>query len=350
MKILIVKISSLGDILQSFPVVEYLRKRFPIGLTIDWAVEEEYLEMIEAHPMVDRAIQFPTRKWRKSLWKRSTWRSISHAVELLRSTQYDLLFDIQGNMKSALLSWIARADVKVGFGRKSVVEHLNIYATDQHIEVAPDLNVWSRNLSLVQTFFKDSAPFVAKGIYLRCTDKEKIRLEQLLENSSRPRYMVASFSRWPNKQLAISSLAELIKRIAIEKNPFFYFIWNSAAEKKIADWLHSMESSSLSVGALSVPLWQALMKEMDLLLAVDSSALALSAISSTPSVSFFGPTSAQIYNPPGAHHRAWQGSCPYRIKFSMRCPFLRSCPTGNCLKTASVETLANFYFSQENNI
>ena len=124
--------------------------------------------------------------------------------------------------------------------------------------------------------------------------------------------MVACGSRWPNKKLAEKTLEELMQKIATQENPYFYFIGGSPAEKIIADHLHSLfPERSKSLGGLSFSLWQALMREMDLVIAVDSAALALCGMTKTPSLSFFGPSLSAVYKPLGDHHVAWQGACPY---------------------------------------
>jgi heptosyltransferase-1 len=151
--------------------------------------------------------------------------------------------------------------------------------------------------------------------------------------------MVACGSRWSNKKLDEKTLEELIEKIACGENAYFYFIGGSPAEKSNADHLHQLFPKSQSVGGLSFALWQALMRKMDLVIAVDSAALALCGMTKTPSLSFFGPSLASVYKPLGDHHVAWQGSCPYGQKFLARCPLLRTCKTGACLKSASSDEL-----------
>jgi heptosyltransferase I len=86
---------------------------------------------------------------------------------------------------------------------------------------------------------------------------------------------------------------------------------------------------------------------MDRVIAVDSAALALCGTTSTPSFSFFGPTQASIYKPLGVQHHHFQGTCPYAMSFSARCPRLRSCKTGACLKQASSLELIQSYVSSQ---
>ena len=103
---------------------------------------------------------------------------------------------------------------------------------------------------------------------------------------------------------------------------------------------------SVVVDRLPLPTWQNLMDEVDLVIAVDSSALHLCGTTSTPSFSIFGPTSQRVFKPMGERHFAVQGSCPYGRTFEKQCPVLRSCPTGACIKELTVEELFEAFQSQ----
>lgn len=337
MNFVIVKTSSIGDVIQTFPVLEYLKNRFP-DASIDWVIEKEYLSLVQAHPLVRRAIPFSSRTWRKALLPLSTWREMKAFSQLLREENYDVLFDLQGNTKSGLITGLAKAQEKVGLGRKSVAEFPNLLATTRRIDVDPSLQVQQRYLQVVQQYYSDEATFIPQGVDLKLQPEEERKLEAL-KVPYRPKIMLACGSRWPNKKLAEKTLEELLQKITQKENPYFYFIGGSPAEKKVADHLHTLFPNSQAASGLSFALWQALMREMDLVIAVDSAALALCGMTQTPSLSFFGPSLAAVYKPLGDHHVAWQGSCPYGQNFTTRCPLLRSCKTGACLKSATSDQL-----------
>jgi heptosyltransferase I len=342
MNFLIVKTSSIGDVIQTFPILEYIKKRYPSAV-IDWVIENEYLPLVQSHPSVRKAIPFHSRTWRKALFPLATWREIKQFSQRLRQEKYDILFDLQGNTKSALITTLAAAKEKVGLGWKSVREFPNFFATHKHIDIDESLQIQQRYLQIVQKFFGDADPFTPQGVALKLTPEEENRLASLLALGA-PRVMVACGSRWTNKQLSEKTLSEFLQKMAAEENPYFYLIWGSPEEKETADRLQELfPGRSRSFGKLSFPLWQALMRGMDLVIAVDSAALALCGTTQTPSLSFFGPSVAAVYKPLGDHHKAWQGSCPYGQKFESRCPLLRSCKTGACLKSISSEQLIEIY-------
>jgi len=101
-RILLVKTSSMGDVVHNFPVVSDLSVRFP-DAEIDWLVEEPFVPLIGLHAQVRDAIPVAVRRWRKSLLTRATWQEIRRLRDRLHARAYDVVIDTQGLLKSALL-------------------------------------------------------------------------------------------------------------------------------------------------------------------------------------------------------------------------------------------------------
>ena len=110
MQILIVKTTSLGDIIQSLPVVTFLQQKFPQA-KIDWVVEKPFKELLEAHPGIHRVIPVEVRKWKKNFFKHRL--ELKESLKILRQENYDLLIDLQGNVKSGIITKLAYAKEKV---------------------------------------------------------------------------------------------------------------------------------------------------------------------------------------------------------------------------------------------
>lgn len=112
-KVLLVKLSSLGDVLHNLPLVWDLRARLP-DAHIDWVVEEAYVHLLE--PLlsrdgfrgIDRIIPFGLRRWKKHLLKRSTWQEFFSFKQDLQAVRYDLVIETQGLLKSALVCALAK--------------------------------------------------------------------------------------------------------------------------------------------------------------------------------------------------------------------------------------------------
>lgn len=128
-KILLVKLSSLGDVLHNLPIVWDLRKRLP-NAQIDWIVEEGYVHLLEPLKTtttfrgIDRIIPVAFRRWRKNLFSIRTWREFFAMRELLQATTYDVVLETQGLLKSALVCALAnKSDQAIVSGLGNATEH-----------------------------------------------------------------------------------------------------------------------------------------------------------------------------------------------------------------------------------
>lgn len=328
-RFLIIKTSSLGDIIQSWGVLDWIRKVHPQA-EIHWVVEERCAALVQSHPLIGRAIVFDFRK-------RGFWRGLFDCIKVLRREKYDAVFDLQGNCKSGLLALLSRGNVKVGWGRRSVREWPNLLATRVRFEADPGANIRAQYLSLFQNYFDHRADVSESGVVLQISEKEERQLQALLRGSGR--FMVCPGSRWANKQLNPEALREFIQKIESRWHPDWVFVFGSDREKKAGLALTEGLERCQVLGPMRLPLWQNLMRHMDLVIAMDSAALHLAGSAGAPTFSVFGPTLASIYKPPGDLHYAMQGGCPYDVSFKKVCPQLRTCKTGACMHQISGKTL-----------
>jgi heptosyltransferase I len=110
-RLLIVKLSSIGDVVQALPVASALRRRYP-AMRISWAVEDWTAPLVQGHPAVDRLLVFPAMRWTAA---GAGWTAaFARAVRELREEEYDVVLDLQGLFKSALIALISRAPVRLG--------------------------------------------------------------------------------------------------------------------------------------------------------------------------------------------------------------------------------------------
>ena len=101
-RILIVKVTSLGDVVQTLPVVADLHRAFP-GVTVDWAVDESCSEVVRWHPGVSNVLCAPLRRFKK-LRNRGDLKAITASIGALRAHRYDAVIDLHGVYKSAIIS------------------------------------------------------------------------------------------------------------------------------------------------------------------------------------------------------------------------------------------------------
>ena len=141
-RILIVKTSSMGDVIHALPVVTDIVRALPAA-HIDWVVEEGFADLPRLHPAVADVIPVAVRRWRRSLLQAGTWQEIGAARDRLRAARYDLVIDLQGLVKSA---WVARwAGAPVaGFDRTCAREPLAAMAYQHRFRVDPDRHAIER--------------------------------------------------------------------------------------------------------------------------------------------------------------------------------------------------------------
>ena len=151
MRILLVKTSSLGDVIHNLPVAADLARHFPQA-TIDWCVEEAFADIPRLSPVVSCITPVAIRRWRKSLFAADTWREVSETRRLLRSEPYDAVLDTQGLVKSAL---VARQAIgrHLGYAADSAREPAAARFYDQHFSVPRSLHAVVRNRLLAGAAF-----------------------------------------------------------------------------------------------------------------------------------------------------------------------------------------------------
>lgn len=147
MRILIVKTSSLGDVIHNLPVISDIRRHFPQA-QIDWCVEESFSAIPRLHPGVGRVIPVAVRRWRKKLLQAATWREMAKFRRQLASETYDAIIDTQGLLKSALIASRAKGP-RLGYAADAAREPAAARWYNRHFHVSRDLHAVIRNRRLV---------------------------------------------------------------------------------------------------------------------------------------------------------------------------------------------------------
>lgn len=325
-RILIVKLSSLGDIVQSFGALEAIRARLP-NAKIDWVVAASFQELIKAHPLIDEAIVIDP----------SSWRSLLRSIHTLRKKKYHLLFDLQGNSKSAFFTFLACAKEKVGFSWKTAREWPNVLATNLRFTIEKNQNIVSFYQELISSYFQDEKKIVSQGVELKVEEKEKKRIETLFLHEKRKKILICLGSRWKSKKAPFATWQSLLKKILMkDPDSCFYFAWGTLEEKEECKALCDFfPKNSILLEKYSLPGLQYLMTKVDLMIGVDSIALHLCATTKTPTLALFGPTHPKVFAPLGKKHQFLLGRCPYGMVFDKQCPKLRGCLKPRCLEQDS---------------
>ncbi len=199
MKVLLVKTSSMGDVIHTLPAVSDAAAALP-GIRFDWVVEEGMAAIPGWHPAVDRVIPIALRRWRRSplaAWRRGEWREYRHA---LTARQYDAVIDAQGLLKSAILSALPARGPRHGYDRESAREPLAARFYQHRIRVPKDMHAVERSRHLLARALGYCVP-EAMGDY---------RLRERFAATIRPRSLVfIHATTWPDKHWPESYWSEL---------------------------------------------------------------------------------------------------------------------------------------------
>lgn len=145
--ILLVKTSSLGDVIHNLPVVSDLRRIWP-EVAIDWVVEEGFASLPRLHPGVRNVIPVAVRRWRRQLGRGATWAEMRAFRRSLQSVYYDLIIDTQGLVKSGLITWLAQG-LRCGYSAEVARERLAAWAYECSYLIPPNAHAVERNRWLV---------------------------------------------------------------------------------------------------------------------------------------------------------------------------------------------------------
>ena len=146
-RVLLIKTSSLGDVVHNLPVVADIHAHVP-ETRIEWLVEESFSDIPRLHPNVSRVIPVALRRWRSRLWLPAAWREMSALKRSLAGEDYDLVIDTQGLIKSAVLARLARG-MRCGQDAASAREPLAARFYDRTFPVARGQHAVVRNRELV---------------------------------------------------------------------------------------------------------------------------------------------------------------------------------------------------------
>ncbi len=165
MRILVVKTSSMGDVVHAMPMVTDIRRQLP-GCEIDWLVEAPFAAIPQMHPGLRRVLPMAWRQWRENLFSAATWRAMRELRHTLREAKYDLVLDLQGLVKSAL--WARQAGAPVlGYDRTSIREPLACWAYRRTATVSWELQAVLRCRMLAAAHLGYALPKTAPDFGLR---------------------------------------------------------------------------------------------------------------------------------------------------------------------------------------
>ncbi len=311
MRILIIKTSSLGDVVHALPVIDYLRQ-VSSGIEIDWVVEESFLSVIEHNPGIAQLHVIKTKKWRKAPFAAETRHDLKELRRSLRERSYDLVFDIQGNLKSGVIAWLTGAEKRIGFSKEVLQEKVNAFFTTRQIPFrAIDKNVTDRYLRVISVLFgRDYREMDLTGDIISSQEDETAADRYLAALPDGLVFMFQVGTTWNTKLWYPEGWIKLANKI-VERYPRSTILvnWGSPDEKALAEQIATEVGDSVRLLPwLRIRELIPIIKRVDLVIGGDTGPVYLAAAVGTPTVSYYRATSSATYAPGGKQHRSVQAA------------------------------------------
>ena len=329
MKALLIKMSSLGDVVHALPALSAAQQN---GVRFDWVVEEAYRPIIEGHAAVDRVVPIAWRRWRRVPWRFHDEMRAFHKA--LTAVRYDLVLDAQGLVKSAVVALLARGREKVGFARGDVREVAAAWAYGRGVSVSRQQHAIDRQRQLFAGAFgyANEVPLVddfglragetaavadcgdavqardadaalagvgrGQSVGLTATPQPAVGLGQgWAENQC----VFLHGSTWPSKLWPEAMWIDLVRRAtAAGLEPLLP--WGNESERSRARHI-AEQGGGRVLDALELDGWIALLRCARLVIGVDSGLTHLAAALGAPTLALHGATSAALTGCRGARAR-----------------------------------------------
>ena len=337
-RILIIKPSSLGDVIHGLPILRGLRERFP-NATIDWMIASGLRPLLEGHPDIDELVSFDRKRYaRVGRSFSATWDFIRFLRDL-RARRYDLVIDLQGLLRSGFMARVSGAPVRIG--PAEVREGAGLFYTHRARFLAGDAHAIDRNLSVGSLLGFDTRK-ISHRIPIRADERDamtaRLHGDGLTANSIM--VVVAPGARWETKRWTPDRFAQLIDFLQ-EHAGVRCVLLGGPEDNDLCRGIASQCRQPLLnlAGQTSVREFAAAVSLADLVVCHDSSAAHLAVAFDRPLVCITGPTDPKRTGP---YRRL-----PDVVQLELDCSpcFFRrlsQCPHEHrCMRDLNVESVLN---------
>lgn len=276
MRVLLVKMSSLGDVVHALPAVTDAAAR---GVRFDWVVEEAFAAIPGWHPAVDAVLPIAWRRWRRRL--RAERRPLAAFVSALRAREYDLILDAQGLLKSAAVTALGRAPRRAGFAFTSAREPAAAFAYGRRVPVPTGGHAVDRLRDL----------FAAALGYPAPTSPPEFGLRLEPEDRSARRCVLLHGTTWPSKHWPEGMWQALAGELAADGWQL-ELPWGSDEERRRAERISAAAPGAAVLDALPLAALGSRIAGAGLVVGVDSGLAHLAGALGVPTVVVYGSTSA----------------------------------------------------------
>lgn len=284
MHVLIVKLSSLGDVIHTLPALTDAELAIP-GIKFDWVTEEAFTEIPAWHATVNKVIPVALRRWKKNIFKTLFGNEYKAFKKELKNTQYDLVIDAQGLFKSGFISSLARGKV-VGLAKNSAREKLATWFYDQSYDVSWQQHAVERTRKLFAQAlgYNIENKNADYGLSLKLFNLNK-------ETGTRSLYFLHG-TTWETKLWPEKYWIEL-GEIAVRNSYSINLLWGNEEEQLRAKRIADSIPGAKVMGRLTLTEIASKLLQTDTVIAVDTGLAHLSAALDRPTIALYGASDPQ---------------------------------------------------------
>jgi len=321
MRILLIKLSAIGDVVQALPVLAALRRLYPRAF-LGWVVGEAAAGLLVGHPLLDQVLVFPRRRLIELAVRPGRWPQLfvegSRFFDALRAESYDVVIDLQGLLKSGVITGASRGRIKLGFagGR----ELSSLFLTERLPPYDPDEHAVSRYLRLAAHLGADVR---GPEFPIAAGPRERAELSSLLGAAGvgdRPLACINPGTAWESKRWTARGFAAVADHCR-ERWGMLPVVVGGPADRRLAGDIAAAARSQLldftgrtGLGALAL-----LYRQAGVVVSVDTGPMHLAAAAGAKVVALFGPTAPWRTGPFGAGHIVVRSELSCSPCFRRRC-------------------------------
>jgi heptosyltransferase-1 len=296
MRVLIIKTSSLGDIVHTFPALTDATRAIK-GIQFDWVVEEGFVQMPAWHPAVDQVIPNAIRRWRKALWRTWLLGDWKRFVQRLQAREYDVVIDAQGLIKSALVTRKALGP-KHGLDKQSAREPLATRFYDHAYRIDRQQHAIQRTRQLFSQALGYSIDELPFQYGLSIAPDESVDKNTII---------FLHGTTWSSKRWPMSFWSSLAKQV-VDAGYQVLLPAGNDDEKSFAETLASEADSIKVLAGKSLSEIAAVIKAVSGVVSVDTGLAHLAAALEVPTVALYGATNAELTGVIGEQQVSLQAS------------------------------------------
>jgi lipopolysaccharide heptosyltransferase I len=310
-KIAIVKLSSLGDVIHALPVACALRRAYPAA-HLSWIVEAREHAILRDHPDLDVVLPVDTRLWRRLIRRpagaRQVWQKVCRLERRIRASRFDVTIDVQGLIKSGLLTAYTGAPLRIGFSPGWCWEWPNSLFTNRHVTPPPAAR------HVVEQYLSLLAPLgVSAGtpeFHIPLRPAAEARMEEFLGEQGVKRHDVLvglnpGASR-ENKRWPVSHMRALAERLGTEPGVRLLLLWGPDEIHMARQIRDGLSTRAILAPPTDLDELASLLRRCALVVANDTGPLHLAAALGAPCLGLYGPTPAERNRPYGRQCRGLQ--------------------------------------------